>query len=240
MHELQEKYESGIRELAETAVKCGALGFVASHGGNLSMKNSDGTILITPTKVPKEEIVFDDIVVLDASGAILFASPHRKPTGETPMHTLIYRLRPDLSSLIHAHPPILTGFAISGNEILSRPILPEPCIELGPILSIPYAEPVLEKLAECFRSAAGKSNAWLMKNHGITIGCSGTPGRTLGLLRMAEAMAESARTALQTGGVQEIPRPEVENLSRVMTGRGLPVPGDPRRNKPPVSLYFKD
>lgn len=238
MHELQEKYAAQIRELADASVKCGKLGFVASHGGNLSLNTGDGVILITPTKVAKEDIRFEDIVVIAPDGSVLFASPGRKPTGETPMHTFIYKKRPDLRSLVHAHPPYLTGFSISGGEILARPLLPEPCIELGPILSVPYAEPVSEALANCFTEVLPCSNAWLMKNHGITIGSDQGISRTLGLLQMAEAMAISVLTAQMTGGIHEIPAQEVENLSRVLEGRGLPCPGDPRRNATLKSLYY--
>ena len=240
MHELQEIYQQQIMELAETAVKCGRLGFVASHGGNLSMKAAPGIILITPTKVAKESITFDDICIVDEEGQTVFASSGRKPTGETPMHVFIYRKRPDLKSLVHAHPPILTGFSIAGDTILDRPILPEPCIELGPILSIPYAEPISQTLANCFESVLPLSNAWLMKNHGITIGSDQGAERTLGLLQMAEAMAQSVVVARQCGKINEIPREEVENLSRVLSIRNLPCPGDPRRKHTLASLYFKD
>lgn len=238
MHELQEKYSVQIQELADSSAKCGKLGFVASHGGNLSLNTGDGVILITPTKVAKEEIRFEDIVLIDPDGTVLYAAPGRKPTGETPMHTFIYKRRPDLRSLVHAHPPYLTGFSISGGEILARPILPEPCIELGPILAVPYAEPVSEALANCFAEVLPRSNAWLMKNHGITIGSDQGVARTLGLLQMAEAMAISVLTAQMTGGVHEIPEHEVENLSRVLEGRGLPCPGDPRRKATLKSLYY--
>ena len=60
MHELQEKYSAQIRELADVSVKCGKLGFVASHGGNLSINTGDGVILITPTKVAKEDLRFEE------------------------------------------------------------------------------------------------------------------------------------------------------------------------------------
>lgn len=240
MNELQKLYEKQIAELAEVSAKCGRLGFVASHGGNLSIKAAPDVILITPTKVAKENIRFEDICIVDGSGKTVFAAPNRKPTGETPMHVFIYQKRPDLKSLVHAHPPVLTGFAIAGNTVLERPILPEPCIELGPILSIPYAEPISQALANCFESVLPFSNAWLMKNHGITIGSDQGVERTLGLLQMAEAMAQSVMVAGQCGGVKEIPRDEVENLSRVLAARDLPCPGDPRRKHTLASLYFEE
>jgi L-fuculose-phosphate aldolase len=241
MHELQQKYHVEIQELADVAAKLGRLGYVASHGGNLSAKLDDGVILITPTKVPKEDMLFNDIVIVDADGKALFAADGRKPTGETPMHTHIYRLRPDLKSLIHAHPPVLTGFSLTDSDILARPILPEPVLELGPILAIPYAEVVSMDLAEKFESVVAFSNAWLMKNHGITIGSADTPHRTLGLLQMAEAMAVSIRTAMIVDDkVNEIPREEVLKLERVLLKRGLPFPGAPEVVKSLVPLYFGD
>ncbi|MDD3155817.1 MAG: class II aldolase/adducin family protein [Victivallaceae bacterium] len=241
MHELQRKYRDEIQELADVAAKLGRLGYVASHGGNLSAKLGDGSILITPTKVPKEDMVFDDIVIVDANGNTLFAADGRKPTGETPMHTHIYHLRPDLKSLIHAHPPILTGFSLTDSNILTRPILPEPVLELGPILAIPYAEVVSMDLAKKFESVVSFSNAWLMKNHGITIGSADTPKRTLGLLQMAEDMADSIRTGMMMREkINEIPREEVAKLENVMIKRGLPFPGNPKIVKSLTSLYFGD
>ncbi len=228
-------YRQEIEGLAQAAVELGRKGYVASHGGNLSMRVGDDLILITPTKVPKIDLQPEDIVIVDMNGKIVNGGV---PTGETPMHTHLYRLRPDLRSLIHAHPPILTGFALTDSEILSRPLLPEPAIELGPILAVPYAEPVSEELARAFDAVAGRSNAWLMRNHGITIGCTERIHRTLGLLEMAEALANSVRTALCIGiSLREIPRYEVERLERVLTKRGLPLPCAPGRAKSLLELY---
>lgn len=240
MSELQKKYSTAIKELAAVSLETGRLGYVSSHGGNLSMKISDDVILITPTKVSKENIVFDDIVIIDGDGKTVFAAPGRKATGETPMHTYLYRLRPDLKSIIHAHPPVLTGFAITDSDILSRPLLPEPVLELGPILAIPYAEPVSETLAWNFAAVAPYSNAWLMRNHGITLGSAESVERTLGLLRMAESMAESVRTAMTMGTAREISREEVMRLEKVLVKRGLPFPGDPSKVRSLASLYYSE
>lgn len=240
MHELQEKYYAAIEELAAISTQVGRLGYVASHGGNLSMRVAENVILITPTKTPKENIIFDDIVIVDSTGRVIFASPGRKPTGETPMHTHLYHLRPDLKSIIHAHPPVLTGFAMTDSEILSRPLLPEPILELGPILAVPYAEPVSNALAQSFDTAVQYSNAWLMRNHGFTLGSSEGVERTWGLFRMAEAMADSVRTAMIAGTLREIPREEVLKLEKVLVARGLPFPGNPAMVRSLEFLYFKD
>ena len=235
MHELQARYKEDIAELARTAVRLGELGFVTSHGGNLSCRADREVILITPTKVPKRELTFDDIVILNLEGETLFAANGRKPTGETPIHLNILRKRPDVKGLIHAHPPILTGFSLVEEEILSEPFLPEPIIELGPVIYVRYEEPLSRKLAEAFDGVIDGSNAFLMRNHGVMIcspeGCS----RSLDLLEMLEAMAHSVQVAAGLGKLNTIAPDEIKKLERTIRTRELPMPG-----KPGVILDLRD
>ena len=154
------------------------------------------------------------------------------------MHLNIYCRRSDLRSIIHAHPPALTGVALTRSDLLARPLLPEPIIELGPILAVEYAEPVSLALAAAFDGVIDRSNAWLMRNHGITIGSAGSPRRTLELLQMAEALAKSVGIAAGIGEVQEIPREEVRKLERVIAARGLPRPGNPAVVESLEELYY--
>lgn len=227
MHELQARYENKIAELVKTAVRLGELGFVTSHGGNLSCRADENIVLITPTKVPKRELAFDDIVVLDLGGKVLFAGNGRKPTGETPIHLNILRKRPDVRGLIHAHPPILTGFSLVEEEILAAPLLPEPVIELGPVIYVRYEEPLSQRLAAAFDDVIDRSNAFLMRNHGVMIcspdGCS----RGLELLEMLEAMAHSVFVAAAFGKINTIALDEVAKLERTIRTRELPMPGKP-------------
>ncbi|MFO7616843.1 MAG: class II aldolase/adducin family protein, partial [Bacteroidales bacterium] len=126
MHPLQEKYQLGIQKMVVASKRIAEKGFVTSHGGNLSFRVDDDVILITPTKVPKAEIEFDDIALIDRQGRLLFASEGRKPTGETPFHLDILNRRPDLRGLIHAHPPPITALALVHSDILAKPLVPEP------------------------------------------------------------------------------------------------------------------
>ncbi len=171
MNELQKKFEMEINEMVETSIRLGELGYATSHGGNLCLKVDDNTILITPTKVAKRKIKFEDIVIINSGGETLFASKERRPSGEKYMYLRILNKRPDIRGVIHAHPPILTGFACTENKILERPFLPEVVIELGPVLSVDYKEPITEDLAKAFDKVIYKTNAFLMRNHGVTI-CS--------------------------------------------------------------------
>ena len=227
MNDLQKKYEREINELVAASVRLGEIGYVTSHGGNLSFRADNDTVLITPTKVPKRVLSFDDIVILDFSGTVLFAGNGRNPTGETPIHLNILHRRPDLKGLVHAHPPILTGFSLLNEEWLNAPLLPEPIIELGPVLYVPYAEPLSPELAAAFNDTITRSNAFLMRNHGVMLGSTEGPWRALELLEMLEAMAHSVFVAASLGRINRIPFSEVDKLERTIKTRNLPMPGAP-------------
>ena len=147
MNLLQEKYKKQIEELIVACHRCAELNYVTSSGGNLSFRMEDGNILITPTKTLKRKMRFEDICIIDIEGNILYASEGKKPTGEWPFHTRILKKRPDIKAIAHAHPPILTGFAIADNGMMEKPFLPEPIIEVGPILTVPYETPLSEALS---------------------------------------------------------------------------------------------
>jgi len=237
MHPLQKKYQAQIEELAKASTRLGELGYVASQGGNLSYRVEDDIVLITPTKVPKINIRFEDIVIIDMQGRVLFAEEGRRPTGETPMHTHIFGKRPDIRGLIHAHPPILTGFAIAGCDYLERPLLPEAVIEVGPVMSVRYEEPISDKLAKAFDEVIDCSNAFLMKNHGVILLSYEGVSRALELLEMVEAMAASVLIAHLLGRVNSIPDEEISNLENTMQTRGLAMPGKPGVKRSLKEIY---
>ncbi|MCD6333184.1 MAG: class II aldolase/adducin family protein [Bacteroidales bacterium] len=238
MHSLQEKYHVGIQKMVQSAHRIAEKGFVTSQGGNLSYRVDEEVILITPTKVPKSEIQFDDVVLLHPSGDILFAAEGRKPTGETPFHLEILNRRPDLKGLVHAHPPAITALALAHSNLLSRPLLPEPIIEVGPVLTVEYHEPLSRKLADAFLPVLHRSNAFLMLNHGILLGSTISVLRAAELLEMIEATAQSAILALQAGGVKELSYPDVARLDRTLKTRNLTMPGAPGVNHSLTDLYF--
>jgi len=237
MHELQRKYESEIKEIVFTSNRLADLGYVTSHGGNLSYRVDGNIILITPTKVPKRKISFSDILILDANGNVLFSANGRKPTGETPMHIRILNKRPDIKGLVHAHPPVLTGFSLVDTDLLSKPLLPEPILEVGPVISVEYAEPISDKLAIEFDKVIHKSNAFLMKNHGVMILSTEGVERALDLLEMIEAMAISIQTSSTIGNLNEISKESINDLENIIIKRNLKIPGDPRYIKKLKELY---
>ena len=231
LNKLREKYKAQIQEMVAVSNELAALKFVCSQGGNISWRVEDNIILITPTKVAKATVKCNDIVIIDLCGNVLSAENERQPTGETQSHLHIMAKRQDLKSLIHAHPPVLTAFAITRNKLLERPILPEVVIEVGPVLSVEYKEPISQELAEAFDAVIEKSNAFLMENHGVLVGSCHSVKQTLELLEITEALAVSVQKATVLGKVCELTRQDVLNLDNTLKARGLPIPGAKGKNR---------
>jgi L-fuculose-phosphate aldolase len=239
MHELQKRFESEINAISQASNYIAKQQYVTSHGGNLSCRVDKDIVLITPTKVPKKDIQFKDIVLVNMDGETIYASQGRKPTGEMPFHLHVFNKRPDFNALVHAHPPIITGLAIAHSDLLEKPLLPEPIIEIGPVLPVPYKEPLSQELANAFDQVLEKSNAYLMLNHGITLGSIDGIGRAVEFLEMLEMTARSATIASSLGEVVELTDQEILDLENVMRTRNLPMPGAPGVVKNLIELYRK-
>jgi len=239
MEEIPARFAREIAELASASRRLGRLGYVASHGGNLSARVAEDVVLITPTKVPKQSIRPADICAVDMSGATIYAGKGRKPTGETPMHLGLFRERPDVNAIVHSHPPVLTGFACSKRAgLLARPVLPEPAIELGPAAVVDYAEPLTEDLARKFRPHLARHDFFLMRNHGVLVLSREGALRALEFTIMLEKQALSILVAELLGGATELSREDVAGLDRTLRTRALPFPGAPGAVKSLVELFF--
>ena len=241
MNDFQKKYQSGIEELAAAANRLAALGFVTSQGGNLSLRADENVILITPTKVAKADVRFEDICAIDMTGKVIYAKEGRKPTGEWPFHLRIMQHRPDVKGIIHAHPPILTGFAIAGGDIMQRAYLPESAFEIGPMMMVPYAVPLSDELAENFDAVIEKSNGFLMENHGCLMVSPEGLKRCLEMIEMMEAQGKSMLAAKLLGNLKTLRREDVDKLETdVMRVRNMPMPGLPGAVKKLSDIYIFD
>ncbi len=238
MNELQRQYAPMIEELVAASHRCAALGYVQSQGGNLSQRVGNGHVLITPTKKNKADLCFDDICVVTEAGETLYAPAGGKPTGELPFHLRILSKRPDLKAVVHAHPPVLTGFAINGGDWLRKPYLPEPVLEVGPMVMVPYAEPLSDELACAFDAVIDRSNGFLMQNHGALMCSTESAKRALELLEMVEAQAKSLVVAITLGGARVLPREDVKNLERTLSTRGQSLPCAPGVATGLIELMF--
>jgi len=188
--------------------------FVTAYGGNMAWKLEADVILITPTKMNKGDVTIEDVVFLNSKGDIL--EEKRKPTGECPMYLKFFSERLDIKSILHCRPPCVCSFAILKDEdLLMRPYYPETVTEVGPVPTVPYAEPLTQQLADNFSPVLQKYNSFIMENHGLV------------------TMSVGSGVELK-----EMSKEAVTNLGNVMKIRGLPLFGAPNVNKSIEGMYF--
>jgi len=157
-----------VQQHKEEIVRFGKLlhqtGLVAATDGNLSVRLRDGNFLCTPTLMSKGLMEAEDLVVVDPLGQAL--SGRRSVSTEIAMHLFIYRNRPDVGAVVHAHPPTATGFAAAGMPLDSA-LCSEIIITLGTVPLANYETPGTPELADALAPLVGGHDAILMANHGV-------------------------------------------------------------------------
>ena len=183
-------------------------GWVAMNDGNVSIRLNGDRILCTPTAISKGMIEMQDLIVCDMDGNKVEGC--RERTSEIEMHMTIYSLRPDVQSVVHAHPPVATGFATAGRA-LDKALLPEVIIQLGAVPLASYGLPGTPALSEGMRPFIPHYDALLLENHGCT-----SYGRDVWeaffRMEMVEHFARITLVAELLGGARPLPREEVEKL----------------------------
>lgn len=139
-------------------------GYVSGTDGNLSVRLGPESVLVTPSGVSKRFMKTRDMVVVSMDGNKLAGS--REPSSEIGMHLRIYKLRPDIRAVVHAHPCTATGFASAGIGLI-EPICSELVLTLGKVPLAPYALPGSDELAKSLEPFIQEHNAILMENHGV-------------------------------------------------------------------------
>jgi len=164
-------------------------GFVAASDGNLSVRTEEGLIISTPTGMSKGMMRPEDMVVINIDGTWMSGS--RNVSSEFQMHLTIYKVRPDVNAVVHAHPSTATGFACAGIA-LDQPLCSEIVLTLGSVPLAPYATTGTPELSQALMPYVSGHNAVLMANHGAV-----TYGSTLSeaFFRM-EAVEHFARIVL--------------------------------------------
>ena len=186
-------------------------GFVAATDGNLSVRLDRERVLVTPTGCSKGMMQSDDMVIVNLDGEKLSGTCN--PSSEIAMHLTIYKMRPDVGAVVHAHPCTATAFASVGIA-LDQPLCSEIVITLGAVPLAPYATTGSRELSESLRPFIPRHDAILMANHGVV-----TYGADLrqAYMRMesVEHYARIVLAARQLGCAQTLPSRELEKLNEV-------------------------
>jgi L-fuculose-phosphate aldolase len=140
-------------------------GMTTTSGGNLSVRDDNGDLWITPGGVDKGSLRPEDIVRVDAAGET--HGLHR-PSVELPFHRAIYEARPDVCAVVHAHSPALVSYCLMGEAPDTR-VFPRAAEVCGAVGFAPYALPGSTQLGKNVSEQFGKGhNAVLLANHGVT------------------------------------------------------------------------
>ena len=193
---------------------------LASIEGNMSIRLDGDRILATPSGANKGFMGEDELIVTDLEGA---PEGGGKPSSEMFMHVAIYRERPDLNAIVHAHPTVATGYAVAGRQ-LPAAVLAEIVTTLGCIPIAPYGTPSTEELAEAVTGPIKMYDALLLANHGaLTAGASLSQAEER--MYQLEHFAEISLVAELLGGPKMFSLEEVERLSALReSSGGRPIP----------------
>ena len=157
-------------QICDICHKMWQLGWVAANDGNVSVKLPDGTFLATPTGMSKSFITPEKLVHIDQDGQVLDAPAGLKPSSEIKMHLRCYKEREDVGAVLHAHPPVATGYAVA-NKPLDEYSMIETVIALGSIPVTPYGTPSTYEVPDRIAPYLGEHDALLLQNHGaLTVG----------------------------------------------------------------------
>jgi L-fuculose-phosphate aldolase len=153
------------KQICEIGQRIYNKGMVAANDGNISVKISENEFLCTPTGVSKGFMTPEFICKVDRNGKVIQANKGFKPSSEIKMHMRVYKERPDVNSVVHAHPMYATSFAIAGIP-LTEPIMPEAVIALGCVPIAEYGTPSTEEIPDAVSKYVQHYDAVLLENHG--------------------------------------------------------------------------
>jgi L-fuculose-phosphate aldolase len=213
--------ESQLRaDIVEVGRRMYARAYTASNDGNISVRLGSDRLLMTPKSVCKGFMTPDMMCITDLDGRKLQGD--RDPSSEMLMHLEVYRQRPDVQAVVHAHPPIATGFAVAGIP-LDRPVLAEVLTTLGSIPIAEYATPSTKELPEAVRKYIKAYDGMLLANHGaLTVG--GDLYSAYYKMETIEHFAKISLVARLLGRENLIAREEVDRLQGLRGSYGIKAP----------------
>ena len=183
-------------------------GYVVSNDGNVSVRIGEDQVLITPSGVSKGRLTPDMLVVCDLEGRVLAGRLH--PSSESAMHLLVYRERPDVGAVVHAHPPAATAFSICRRP-LAQQYLTETISGLGEVPVAPFALPSTSQVPDSLRPYVAGCNGALLANHGA-IAWGRDLWHAFDRMEQVEQTAKIFALVHQLGGGVELSPEQVEAI----------------------------
>jgi L-fuculose-phosphate aldolase len=190
--------------------------YTIASEGNISIRSSRNTLIITPSNLIKQFLTVDDLVEIDTGGNLV--SGNRSPSSERFTHCAIYAQNPSTQAVIHAHPTFAILATVMDENPFSRPLLAETAMFLSDAVILPYAKPSTDEGAVRIREAATESKTILIRNHGsFTHGCD--LATAFSLLEILEKCCMIHYMAVLSGRkISPLPAEEIEALLKISYG----------------------
>jgi len=186
------------------------LGWVAANDGNVSAKLDDGTFLVTPTGISKSFITPDKLLRVNGNLEILEAQRGYRPSSEIKMHMRCYEKRADVNSVVHAHPPAATGFAVAHRSMDMYNMIEDVAV-IGSVPLTPYGTPSTSEVPDAIEPYLDEHDVLLLENHGaLAVGCDILTAYYR--MESLELWAKITINAIILGGSCDISRANIDKL----------------------------
>lgn len=207
------------KQICEIGRRIYSQGMVAANDGNVSVKLNDHEFLCTPTGVSKGFMTPEYICKVNEKGEVIQANPGFRPSSEIKMHMRVYKERPDVKSVVHAHPIFATSFAIAGIP-LTQPIMPEAVIALGCVPIAEYGTPSTDEIPDAVEKYLQYFDAVLLANHGA-LTYSDSLLNAYYKMESLEFYAKLLFNSKMLGGPKELSQSQVQRLYQIRRQMGL-------------------
>ena len=201
---MQEDIKTAIIEVSKLMY---AKGMVNAYEGNVSVRENE-KIYITPSSVCKDFLTEDMIVTTDMSGAVI--EGNKKPSSEINLHLALYKLRPDVTSVVHAHPPFLTAYSLAKTPVISK-AYPEMMIVFDQIPIVDYGTPSTDRIHAGLSKYIHNVDVVMLEKHGV-VAAGNSAYDAFFKAEAAEAIAKTLTITRFLGGEDELPQEELDVL----------------------------
>ena len=203
-------------QICDVCHKTWQLGWVAANDGNVSARLEDGTFLCTPTGMSKSFITPEKLLRTNDKGEVLEGAEGLRPSSEIKMHLRCYAKRPDVWSVIHAHPPGATGFAVA-HKAMDMYNMIEDVAVIGSVPLTPYGTPSTSEVPDAIEPYLEEHDVMLLENHGaLAVGSDVITA--FYRMESLELWAKITINAVILGGSIDISR---ENIQKLIDLRGF-------------------
>jgi L-fuculose-phosphate aldolase len=202
------------QSIIDACLRMNALGINQGTSGNISIRHGDG-LLITPTSTPYEAMRPEQIVHMGLDGS---HDPAQRPSSEWRFHRDIFKARPDVEAVVHAHPTYCTALAILGLEIPPVHYMIA-CAGGDTIRCAPYATFGTQELSDHALRALEGRLACLLAHHGM-IAVGPSLAKAMWLAVEVETLARQYHASLQIGKPPLLSKEEIEKVRARMAGYG--------------------